>query len=248
MAGKIILIHSILLLLFLTFPQPSTPESIQARISLLQFIETLSEGTFPPHSNWGWNLTSDPCHDWAGVVCDSDDRVMALTLNMVNLTGRLDLKLLCRTIQYSLKALDLTDNYIFSRLSFEIACFTNLTYLRLGGNRLHGSLPVSLASLTGLSLVDVSRNRFSGPIPTGLGRLNIFLAQENRFDGDIPGEVNFAGLEAYNVSRNRLVGPIPSGFLDFPASSFEGNPGLCGLPLPVPCAPSPAPSPAMRGD
>ncbi|CAI0389497.1 unnamed protein product [Linum tenue] len=241
---KSALLISSLLLLFLTLPQPSTSESYATRISLLQFMESLSE-TFPPHSNWGWNDTSDPCRDWAGVLCDSDGRVVVVGLPKLDLAGTLDFKPLCR-IQ-SLRRLDLTDNGISGPIPSEVANCTSLTHLMLGGNWLQGLLPGSISSLTNLEWVDVSNNRLVGPIPSGFGTMSnvtAFFAQNNQISGKIPGEMSFTSLREFNVSRNQLAGTIPRGFYNFPASGFVGNPGLCGQPLLIACAPSPSPAAA----
>ncbi|XLR29395.1 hypothetical protein S83_057295 [Arachis hypogaea] len=56
--------------------------------------------------------------------------------------------------------------------------------------------------------------------------------------GDIPTELaNLNFLEVLNLSQNQLVGPIPRGkqFDTFSNDSYEGNMGLCGLPLSVQC-------------
>lgn len=48
-------------------------------------------------------------------------------------------------------------------------------------------------------------------------------------------------LQIMNVSHNKLVGKIPVGsqIQTFSLDSFEGNRGLCGLPLNVSCANTP---------
>ena len=65
--------------------------------------------------------------------------------------------------------------------------------------------------------MDLSRNKLSGEIPQQLEQLGF--------------------LETFNVSHNNLVGRIPQGkqFSTFDASSFEGNPALCGDPLVKKC-------------
>ncbi|CDY72329.1 BnaAnng40700D [Brassica napus] len=82
------------------------------------------------------------------------------------------------------------------------------------GNRIEGEIPES---------IDLSSNQLSGTIPSGLGTIS-FLAY-------------------INVSHNQLKGEIPQGtqITGQPKSSFEGNAGLCGLPLQETCFGTKAP-------
>ncbi|GLT39434.1 hypothetical protein SLA2020_136240 [Shorea laevis] len=71
--------------------------------------------------------------------------------------------------------------------------------------------------------------------------LEIFSAIDfscNKFEGEIVQVVgSLKGLQLLNLSNNFLVGPIPKGqqFDTFDNSSFDGNSGLCGLPLSKKC-------------
>ncbi|KAF3448975.1 hypothetical protein FNV43_RR09699 [Rhamnella rubrinervis] len=98
---------------------------------------------------------------------------------------------------------------------------------------LTGGIPSSLGNLTYLESLDLSRNKLSGQIPQQLTQL--------RF------------VETFNVSHSNLVGLIPQGnqFNSFDPSSFEGNPGLCGVQLLKKCATSsssPSPFPTAEED
>ncbi|GMN56391.1 hypothetical protein TIFTF001_025508 [Ficus carica] len=65
--------------------------------------------------------------------------------------------------------------------------------------------------------MDLSHNNLSGEIPQQLTGLTL--------------------LQSFDLSHNNLTGPIPQGnqFGTFENTSFEGNPGLCGIPLPKKC-------------
>lgn len=65
-----------------------------------------------------------------------------------------------------------------------------------------------------------------------------FHAEQNELSGEIP-ELSRNGLLVdLNVSDNNLSGRIPDDGWRFDASSFFGNPGLCGPPLLKLCPPA----------
>ena len=86
---------------------------------------------------------------------------------------------------------------------------TELTSLRLPGNRLRGTIPDFLGDLRQLWRLDLSGNDLTGTIPASLSRLE-------RLSGLI-------------LSNNRLEGPVPVEFAELDLSYFwtSGNPGLC---------------------
>ncbi|XP_019101348.1 PREDICTED: receptor-like protein 12 [Camelina sativa] len=87
-----------------------------------------------------------------------------------------------------------------------------------------GHIPMSFSNVTELESLDLSGNKLSGEIPQELRRLSY--------------------LAYIDVSNNQLIGRIPQGtqIIGQPKSSFEGNRGLCGLPLEVSCLREDAPS------
>ncbi|KAF8766050.1 hypothetical protein HU200_007896 [Digitaria exilis] len=113
--------------------------------------------------------------------------------------------------------LDLSYNRLTGTIPSSLGNMAYLDVLNLGHNNLTGEIPEALTGLEGLALLDLSHNQLSGTIPPGLGGLH-FLA-------------------ALDVSNNNLNGEIPTSgqLITFPASDFENNSGLCGIPLP-PCS------------
>ncbi|CAL5431569.1 unnamed protein product [Camellia sinensis] len=126
------------------------------------------------------------------------------------------------------KAVDFSHNKFDGNISISIGRLKALVVLNFSGNGFTGSIPSSLVNLTELESLDLSQNKFSGKIPQQLTSLTF--------------------LEVFDVSQNKLTGKIPRGqqFETFSNTSYEGNIGLCGLPLSKKCgSPEVAESPSL---
>ncbi|XP_042484236.1 receptor like protein 22-like [Macadamia integrifolia] len=117
----------------------------------------------------------------------------------------------------TLITIDLSNNYFKGEIPDTLGNLKALKVLNLSGNSLTGQIPFSLGNLSELESLDLSRNKLSGKIPRQLTSLTF--------------------LSVLNVSYNNLVGGIPQGsqFDTFSNASYEGNAGLCGLPLSRKC-------------
>lgn len=122
--------------------------------------------------------------------------------------------------------------------------FNNLALIDFSSNKFEGEIPHAIGSLKSLVGLNLSRNNFTGQIPLSLVNLTVLESldlSENHLRGDIPQDLaNLTFLAFLNLSQNQLTGSIPQGrqFGAFQKGAFEGNPGLCGLPLPKKCGDS----------
>ncbi|KAJ6394898.1 hypothetical protein OIU77_024000 [Salix suchowensis] len=160
--------------------------------------------------------------------------------------------------------LDLSNNLFSGPLPSSLSNFSSLQTLLLSGNKFSGPIPPMIGELQVLKL-DLSRNSFSGPIPPEIGNcfyLTFLDISQNNLSGPIPSDMsNIHNLNYLNLSRNHLNQTIPKSlgslksltiadfsfndfagklpesgqFSLFNASSFAGNPLLCGPLLNNPC-------------
>ncbi|KAF2320049.1 hypothetical protein GH714_022533 [Hevea brasiliensis] len=143
--------------------------------------------------------------------------------------------------------------------------FSSLQILLLSGTQFSGPIPTSIGELQQVLMLDLSRNSLSGPIPPEIGNcfhLTFLDMSQNNLSGSVPPEIsNIHILNYLNLSRNHLNQTIPKSigsmksltvadfsfndfsgkvpesgqFSLFNASSFAGNPQLCGPLLNNPC-------------
>jgi Leucine-rich repeat (LRR) protein len=117
----------------------------------------------------------------------------------------------------------------------------SMIYLDLSYNFLSGTLPGSFGTLAYLQVLNLGHNNLSGYIPESFGGLKVVGVLDlshNNLQGFLPGSLGgLTFLSDLDVSNNNLSGLIPSGgqLTTFPASRYENNSALCGVPLP-PCS------------
>lgn len=169
--------------------------------------------------------------------------------------------------------LNLSNNQLSGSLPFSIAVFSSLQILLVGGNKFSGPIPPSVGELREMVKLDLSANSISGEIPPEIGNclhLTYLDISQNNISGSIPPQISSIRILNYlNLSRNHLNETIPKSigsmrslttadfsfndlsgklpesgqFAFFNASSFAGNPQLCGSLLNNPCNVTPVTSP-----
>ncbi|XP_075523308.1 pollen receptor-like kinase 3 [Primulina tabacum] len=174
-----------------------------------------------------WKPGTEPCEIWAGVVCENGV-VSGLRLGHMGLSGKIDVDALVSLS--GLRSISFTSN----SFSGQIPDFRKMGALKglyLSGNKFSGEIPSDyFTAMTGLKKVWLSGNQFTGPIPYSLGMLSHLTElhlESNQFSGTIP-PFEQTGLTSLDLSNNNLVGEIPSSLSRFDATSFKGNPSLCG--------------------
>ncbi|XP_047963679.1 leucine-rich repeat receptor-like serine/threonine-protein kinase BAM1 [Salvia hispanica] len=167
--------------------------------------------------------------------------------------------------QSKLGQMNLSNNQLSGLLPFSLSNFASLQILLLGGNNFSSPIPPSVGELHQAVKIDLSGNSLTGEIPHEIGEclhLNYLDLSQNNLAGPIPPEIsNIRILNYLNLSRNHLTDAIPQSiasmkslttadfsfndlsgrlpetgqFSVFNATSYAGNPKLCGSTVNNPC-------------
>ncbi|KAL6840535.1 hypothetical protein ACP4OV_030345 [Aristida adscensionis] len=233
------------LILALAASCASSPSPSPDAAALLAFKSACSDSAAAALASW--TESSDPCSgEWRGVTCrrphsissSSPPRVRRVVLEGLRLRGHAAaLELLAGLPLLSFLSLK-NNSFTGSLHGVDLSRLApHLKLLYLSGNGFSGRFPDSVLRLRHLRRLDLSGNHLTGAIPPEIGRrlralLTLNLAR-NSLVGPVPTSLEaMAQLGELNVSGNHLEGPIPKRLAAaFPASSFEGNAGLCGAPL-----------------
>ncbi|GAU34846.1 hypothetical protein TSUD_259260 [Trifolium subterraneum] len=206
--------------------------------ALLKFKGSLTNAV--SLSSWDPSINpKPPCtaniSNWVGLFC-LNNRVLGLRLESMGLTGNMELESL--SSMPMLRMVSLMNNTFVGPLP-NIKMLPHLRSIYLSYNHFSGQIPDdAFTGMPRLRKVYLSNNEFSGKIPSSLAILPTLLVlrlDANKFQGEIPNFHHKNNLKIINFSNNNLEGPIPPTLRTFEASSFRGNPLLCGPPLTNSC-------------
>uniref|UniRef100_A0A453F8W2 Protein kinase domain-containing protein n=2 Tax=Aegilops tauschii subsp. strangulata TaxID=200361 RepID=A0A453F8W2_AEGTS len=236
-----------LILALLAAARASSPAASPDAASLLAFKSACAgagRGTATAALD-SWTESIEPCSgEWRGVTCQrsssssATSRVRRVVLEGVGLAGDAGAIAALADVP-SLSFLSLKNNTFTGSLrDVDFSPLApHLKLLYLSGNGFSGRFPESILRLRHLRRLDLSGNRLAGTIPPEIGHrlralVTLHLAR-NSFVGSVPSSLeSMPKLAEFNVSGNKLSGKIPNHLAAaFPASSFLGNPELCGAPL-----------------
>jgi Leucine-rich repeat (LRR) protein len=168
-----------------------------------------------PGSPWRFTADANPCMQWEGVECSSQDsdgylHVVQLYLPNYNLVGSIPssianlTKLVNLTLQWNV--------FTGSTLPDSVTSLRSLKTLNVEQTNLSGSIPPGVTSMAELIVLLLGYNTFTGSIPQMLCQLqnlqNLGLSG-CYFSGTIPsclGEM--AGLRELNLEGNILTGTV----------------------------------------
>nr|XP_048319540.1 receptor like protein 27-like [Ziziphus jujuba var. spinosa] len=189
------------------------------------------------HNNFSGELHGKCLTKWRGMVAGEDDSQSKLKhLQFAFLQWN--------SMRYYQNAVTVTMKGLEVELVKILTLFTSIDF---SNNHFQGPIPKELGQLQSLFLLNLSQNALTGEIPTSLGNLRQLESLDfssNNLIGNIPIELAYLNFLSFlNLSDNQLAGKIPSGsqLQTFSADSFEGNKGLCGLPLTPNCSNSSIP-------
>ena len=163
--------------------------------------------------NWtfssGWPIGNP--RGWSGILVDSNNRVVSISLPSNNLTGIIPPSVgNLAKLQY----INLSNNQLTGRIPSSMGNLTQLKSFSLDHNQLRDTIPASLGNLHKVGYFNLAVNALTGNIPPELGNLlqvyNLLL-EVNKLTGPIPTSLGkLTKLTRIELENNQLTGTIPS--------------------------------------
>jgi Leucine-rich repeat (LRR) protein len=221
MAKLLNLLNLLLISLFLT----SYSDSARPNDAELQTLLTIKRDWGNPSALSSWKNTSSNTTastpfthcDWAGVTCNVNSQVTALSFQNFNIFNPIPASICSLK---NLTYIDLSYNNLTGEFPAAVlyGC-PALRYLDLSNNLFTGVLPTDINKLSpGMQHLNLSTNGFSGSVPsaiTGFPKLKSLVLDTNSFNGTYPGSAigNLTKLETLTLASNPFSpGPIPHQF------------------------------------
>ncbi|KAL2504553.1 putative LRR receptor-like serine/threonine-protein kinase [Abeliophyllum distichum] len=155
-------------------------------------------------TDWNQNQVN-PC-TWPKVICDSNNKVVTVSLSNMGFSGT---------------------------LSPRLGILTTLQTLSLQGNGITGKIPEEFGNLTNLTMLDLENNHLTGEIPNSLGnlkKLTYLILSQNNLTGSIPESLsNLSNLVSVQLASNGLSDQIPDHLFQVSRYNFTGNHLNCGI-------------------
>ncbi|KAF3582759.1 hypothetical protein DY000_02035079 [Brassica cretica] len=189
-------------------------------LQIFEISDNKFSGSLPPTYFVNWKASPATMNEYGGLYMQHGEFIhgefSAAIMEIIDLRYK-GLSMEQEMILNSYATIDFSGNRIEGQIPESIGLLKALFSLNLSNNAFTGHIPLSISNLRELESLDLSSNHLSGTIPNGIESLSF--------------------LEYINVSHNQLKGEIPQGtqITGQPKSSFEGNAGLCGLPLQETC-------------
>ncbi|KAG6557374.1 hypothetical protein Mapa_001304 [Marchantia paleacea] len=195
--------------------------------ALLQFKELIENYTDSALDGWKTGNRSTYC-SWTRVICNDELHVISLNFSGLKMNGTLGPSL--GRLEY-LENLDLSHNFLLSKLPVEWGQLQRLQTLNVHDNFLFGGVPAEYGNMSSLRVlyIGVQGWFFNGSIPEELGLLSELevLALGTLFNFDTK-------QEYYPYRSNKMTGPIPKSIANCTKLwylDFFGNNNLTG-PIP----------------
>nr|AMM42891.1 LRR-RLK [Vernicia fordii] len=168
-----------------------------------------------------WNSSNSNHCSWVGVSCNSESRVVSLSIiGGDGYEGNSFQALSCsKSLQFPYLRFGIrrkcsnSVGKLKGNLSPLIGKLSLLRVLSLPFNEFSGEIPLEIWGLENLEVLDLEGNLFTGKLPfgfVGLRELRVLNLGFNRLDGEIPVSLSkCVGLEVLNLAGNKLKGSIP---------------------------------------